>query len=137
MPIPDEQTPLVNNDDKHNYDSPVSIETGGTSSSFSDDDGVENGSIIHQHLHSHLRRFSAALNQHVGKIGMLGSVSIAANSLTGPAMLNLPATFQRSGLIPTTLAVIFVCILAALCSLHMANTISKVRGNKHFAKEVS
>ena len=51
-------------------------------------------------------------------------------------MLHLPATFQRSGLIPTLLTLVFVCILAALCSLHMANTISKVPGNHDFKKEV-
>lgn len=72
----------------------------------------------------------------VGKIGYLGSFAIACNSLTGPAMLHLPATFQRSGLIPTILTLVFVCILAALCSLHMANTISKVHGNDKFKREV-
>lgn len=72
----------------------------------------------------------------MGRIGYLGSMSIAVNSLTGPAMLNLPDTFQRSGLIPTSLAVVFVCILSAFCCLHMANTISKVRGNFDFKLEV-
>lgn len=72
----------------------------------------------------------------MGKIGYLGSMSIAVNSLTGPAMLNLPDTFQRSGLIPTSLTVVFLCILSALCCLHMANTISKVRGNFDFKLEV-
>jgi len=72
----------------------------------------------------------------MGRIGYLGSMSIAANSLTGPAMLNLPDLYQRSGLIPTTLTVIFVCILSALGCLHLANTISKVTGNSDFKLEV-
>lgn len=67
---------------------------------------------------------------------MLGSVAIAVNSLTGPAMLTLPATFARSGLIPTIFVLVFVCILSALCSLHTANIISKVPGNKNFSMEV-
>lgn len=67
---------------------------------------------------------------------MLGSIAIAVNSLTGPAMLNLPSVFQRSGVIPTILTIIFLCILSTWCSLHMANTISKVRGNAHFHHEV-
>jgi Transmembrane amino acid transporter protein len=67
---------------------------------------------------------------------MLGSISIAVNSLTGPAMLSLPATFARSGIIPTIATLLFVCILSALCSLHMANSISKVPGNATFKKEV-
>lgn len=58
------------------------------------------------------------------------------NSLTGPAMLTLPATFARSGIIPTTVVLIFVCFLAAMCSLHIANTISKVPNNLDFQQEV-
>lgn len=69
-------------------------------------------------------------------IGMLGGVAIAVNSLTGPAMLNLPATFQRSGVLPTCCVLMFVCILSALCSLHMANVISKVPGNADFSRTV-
>jgi hypothetical protein len=63
-------------------------------------------------------------------------MAIAINSLTGPAMLNLPATFARSGIIPTIATLIFVCLLSSECSLHMANTISKVPGNAEFKKEV-
>lgn len=70
------------------------------------------------------------------RIGYLGSWSIAVNSLTGPAMLCLPDTYQRAGLIPTTVVIIFVCILSAFCCLHMSNTISKVPGNWNFIKDV-
>jgi hypothetical protein len=63
-------------------------------------------------------------------------MSIAVNSLTGPAMLNLPSTFERSGIIPTTFTLVLVCILSALCCMHMANTISKVPGNNAFEREV-
>lgn len=67
---------------------------------------------------------------------MLGSLSIAVNSLTGPAMLSLPATFARSGIIPTTITLVVVCALSALCCLHLANTISKVPHNQNFSQEV-
>ena len=67
---------------------------------------------------------------------MLGSLSIAVNSLTGPAMLDLPATFARSGVLPTIATLLLVCVLAAVCSLHMANSISKVPGNGNFQKQV-
>jgi hypothetical protein len=73
---------------------------------------------------------------HLGSIGYLGSMSIAVNSLTGPAMLNLPATFSKSGIIPTIFTLVFVCILSALCCLHMSNTISKVPHNHNFKKEI-
>ena len=68
---------------------------------------------------------------------MLESISIFVNTLTGPAMLNLPALFQRAGLIPTVFTLMFSCYLSSKCSLHMANVISKVPGNAHFKKEVS
>ena len=44
-------------------------------------------------------------------------------------MLELPATFAESGFIPTTITLIFTCFLSAFCSLHMANSISKIRSN--------
>lgn len=63
-------------------------------------------------------------------------MAIAVNSLTGPAMVNLPATFARSGILPTLATLLFVCALSALCSLHMANTISKIPGNAQFQREM-
>lgn len=79
---------------------------------------------------------SSATQVTLPTISFLGSISIAVNSITGPAMVNLPLTFQRAGLIPTTVTLVFICILSSLCSLHMANTISKVPGNKQFRKEI-
>lgn len=76
-----------------------------------------------------LRKLSMSVRSfvHAGSIGYLGSVAIAANSLTGPAMLNLPATFSKSGIVPTAATLLFVCILSALCCMHLSNTISKVK----------
>ena len=68
---------------------------------------------------------------------MFGGISIAVNSLTGPAMLSLPATFQRSGLIPTITALLLVCFLSGSSSSIMANIISSVPGNDNFQREVS
>jgi Transmembrane amino acid transporter protein len=70
-------------------------------------------------------------------IGMLGSMAIAVNSLAGPAVLQLPATYQEAGIIPTTIALVVVGLLSSFCSLHMANVVSKVPGNRSFDKEVS
>jgi amino acid permease len=67
---------------------------------------------------------------------MLGSMAIAVNSLAGPAILQLPATYQEAGIMPTTITLILVGLLSSLCSLHMANIVSKVPGNKTFDKEV-
>lgn len=68
------------------------------------------------------------------KIGYLGSIAIAVNSLAGPAVLQLPFQYQESGLIPTTICLVLVAILSAFCSLHMANVVSCIPGNKHFTK---
>jgi hypothetical protein len=101
------------------------------------DDGG-NGSVLTMKasFRESVRALSESMSHHIGKIGFLGSMSIAVNSLTGPAMLNLPDTYQRAGLIPTTATVIFVCILSSLCCLHFANTISKAAGNSNYKKEV-
>ena len=73
-------------------------------------DSCDNGNTSHvsasQHsfdsIRASVRIFSESVSRSVNRIGVLGSASIAVNSLTGPAMLCLPATYQRSGLIPTT-----------------------------------
>lgn len=59
-------------------------------------------------------------------IGMVGSISIAVNALAGPAILQLPFTYQAAGFVPTTIALFFVAWLSALCCMHMANIVSKV-----------
>ena len=69
-------------------------------------------------------------------IGMLGSMAIAVNALAGPAILQLPFTFQQAGIVPTTTVLIFVAAISALCCMHMANVVSKVPGNFRFDKEV-
>lgn len=58
------------------------------------------------------------------------------NFLTGPAMLQIPSLFQKSGLIPTTICIIFTCIFTTLGCLHFANAISKLPGNQNYSKEV-
>lgn len=83
-----------------------------------------------------INRISTRVWQHVGHIGVLGSISIATNFLTGPAMLEIPAVFQRSGIIPTTCTIVLVGVLASLGSLHMARAISQVPGNTNFEREV-
>ena len=97
-------------------------------------------SLSHQSITTSVRqsmlRMTSVIQEHTGSIGMLGSLSIAINNLTGPAMLSLPATYARSGIIPTTLTLVFVCILSSFCSLHMASVISKVPNNQDFKQGV-
>ncbi|KAL7579867.1 hypothetical protein ACA910_004878 [Epithemia clementina (nom. ined.)] len=86
--------------------------------------------IISQSFRQLSMRITDAVLEHTGSIGYLGSYAIAVNSLTGPAMLELPATYAECGFIPTTITLIFVCFLSAFCSLHMANSISKIRSTR-------
>mmetsp|Transcript_4612 Transcript_4612/g.6814 ORF Transcript_4612/g.6814 Transcript_4612/m.6814 type:complete len:518 (+) Transcript_4612:131-1684(+) len=133
-----ELTPLVE-------ETPLSLSPSAPASSYGgttghDHDGViaeigEGGGKIGSE-HDNGATTSTHTGAHNPSIGMWGSMSIAVNSLTGPAMLTLPATFQRSGLIPTTFTLLSVAGLSALCSLHMADTISKVPGNKHYKHEI-
>lgn len=69
-------------------------------------------------------------------IGKLGSFAIAVNALAGPGLLELPFTYQQSGIIPTTLALLLVGLISALCCMHTANVVSKVPGNSNFDKVV-
>eukprot|EP00934_Nitzschia_sp_Nitz4_P001116 Nitzschia sp. Nitz4//scaffold8_size234185//51452//53067//NITZ4_001238-RA/size234185-augustus-gene-0.239-mRNA-1//1//CDS//3329559749//1116//frame0 len=118
----DEETPLISSTSK------VTNGNGGNTD--------KGGRSLRLRVARSLSQISTSMQYHLGKIGFLGSMAIAVNSLTGPAMLNLPDTFQRAGIIPTVATVLFVCSLSALCCLHMANTISKVHGNWDFKKEV-
>lgn len=69
-------------------------------------------------------------------IGKLGSYAIAVNALAGPGILQLPSTYQQSGIIPTTVALIVVGLVSALCCMHTANVVSKVPGNSSFDKVI-
>lgn len=111
--------------------------------SINNDDGLENGitessQLLNSNKSSSINNdlATSTIKNDTEKIGYWGSISIAVNSLTGPAMLSLPATFQRCGLIPTIITIIFVCLLSSACSLHMADTISKIPGNENFQREV-
>uniref|UniRef100_A0A7S1FZF2 Amino acid transporter transmembrane domain-containing protein n=2 Tax=Corethron hystrix TaxID=216773 RepID=A0A7S1FZF2_9STRA len=73
---------------------------------------------------------------HAGFIGLLGSTSLAYNNLVGPGIVFLPATFQRSGIIPTIFTICLVSTLSCFSSLHFANVISKYPGNHEFRKEI-
>lgn len=126
--ISDERTPLniaINNSDKNNHSIGKSIVS--TSASSEEDS---------QTSEEHKTKYYHDKQQASEGVGFLGSISIAMNTLTGPAMLQLPATFQRSGIIPTCATIVFVSVLCNLCALSFANTISKVPGNLGFTKEI-
>ena len=79
---------------------------------------------------------SSPKKQHIAKIGMISSLALFVNELTGPGMLDFPATFQRCGFIPTSAVIIVTAALSAVCALNMANVISIVPNNTDFSQEV-
>ncbi|GMI06061.1 hypothetical protein TrVE_jg5700 [Triparma verrucosa] len=70
------------------------------------------------------------------KIAYWGCLAICVNNLTGPGMLDLPATFQESGVIPTICVIFLVSILSSLTSLSLANLIAKKPNNSNFRHEI-
>jgi len=125
-----ERVPLVISDEFNN-----GMEQGLPSAEIGQSSSSSN-SVVGRGRQPFLRNCSDTVNEHIGKIGYLGSMAIAVNSLTGPAMLNIPDTYQRAGVIPTTVTVILLSILSSFCCLHMANTISKVPHNSNYQKEI-
>lgn len=71
-----------------------------------------------------------------GGIGFVGSLAIAVNNLTGPGMLDLPATFQKSGLVPSSLCILAISLLSSLTSLALSSSIARMPGNASFSQPV-
>ena len=63
-------------------------------------------------------------------------MSIVVNNLTGPGMLDFPATYQKSGFVPTTAAIVFISMLSSWIGLSLSNTIGKMPKNKAFGEKV-
>jgi hypothetical protein len=98
MTAVDETTPFIvkiGNGGINNTSKDDKIRSSATSTSFRKKFSFEG-------LRESAGSISESFSEHISRIGFLGSTAIAVNSLTGPAMLCLPDTYQRSGLIPTT-----------------------------------
>jgi hypothetical protein len=93
-----------------------------------------------ERIHSPLTRWAAQLSkeEHAAdkSIGFLGAFAIGVNSLCGPALLQLPFQYQQSGIIPTSVSIVLVGILAYFVTMHMSNVVSKIPGNSNFEKPV-
>lgn len=51
-------------------------------------------------------------------------------------MMSLPNLFNKAGIIPVILFIIFVCVSTSLCVCMLADTLSSYPGNKNFAKSL-
>ena len=64
-------------------------------------------------------------------IGFWGGFNLLANNICGPAIVLLPALFQQAGIIPTTIGLIVITILAGVCSWMMVEAMKLMPGNRH------
>eukprot|EP01031_Cornospumella_fuschlensis_P035452 gene35452-42971_t len=69
-------------------------------------------------------------------IGPFGSFALIMNNLTGPAMLGFPSLFQKAGVIPVTVSIVFAWIASSLCGTLMADAIGSIKGNHDFSRQV-
>ena len=80
---------------------------------------------------------ASGLDKPLKTIGYFGSFVLLLNNTTGPAMMGLPMVYQDAGIIPTTVAIIAIGIMASLTSGFLCNSISLLPGNRNFDQEVS
>ena len=69
-------------------------------------------------------------------ITRLGSFSLLINNLIGPAMLGFPNLFQRAGLVPSIVCILFICVCASLSGTLLADAIASIPGNRAFSRNV-
>lgn len=110
-------------------DDEVEADNGGEHAKGRDEDGSSTPNTHGDPFSSQLCLLKALSHKTIGPIG---SYAIAVNALAGPGILQLPFTYQQAGVIPTTVAVVVVGLLSALCCMHTANVVSKVPGNANF-----
>ena len=65
-------------------------------------------------------------------IGLVASIALTVNNISGAGMLEFPQMFQRSGILPSLLSLAFVCIVSTLFATTLADTVARIPGNKHF-----
>jgi len=70
-------------------------------------------------------------------IGLIGSFALIANTCSGPAIGAFPLLFQQAGIIPVTATIALIFIISTLSSTLLADTISKLPGNRTFSRNVS
>lgn len=59
-------------------------------------------------------------------IGAFGSVVLCFNTLLGPGLLQLPATYQRAGWLPATAALACVCLASGLAANFLCDVMARI-----------
>jgi len=69
-------------------------------------------------------------------IGLMGSVALLINNVTGGAMVVLPATFQEAGWLLPVFVIIGIATLCCICAIMLIEAMTLVPGNNRFQKRL-
>merc|ERR1719352_771073 len=68
--------------------------------------------------------------------GLLASIALTTNNISGAGMLEFPQMFQRAGLLPSLLSLGIVCVLSTLFAATLADAVSRIPHNAGFDRRV-
>jgi len=65
-------------------------------------------------------------------ITLLGSIALVLNNISGPGMLEFPATFQAAGYVPCLVLLAIVTVISSACATLLADAMARIPGNSAF-----
>lgn len=76
--------------------------------------------------------------KHLGAktITMLGSIALTMNNISGPGMLDFPATFQNAGYVPCIVTLLVVTMISSSCATLLADAMARMPSNDKFQTRV-
>mmetsp|Transcript_40380 Transcript_40380/g.126368 ORF Transcript_40380/g.126368 Transcript_40380/m.126368 type:complete len:321 (-) Transcript_40380:852-1814(-) len=69
-------------------------------------------------------------------IGLLGSIALTVNNISGAGMLQLPAIVQGAGWLPLVVMVLICWVASSFCAALLADAISRIPGNKEYTRPI-
>jgi amino acid permease len=69
-------------------------------------------------------------------ISFVASLALTVNNISGAGMLEFPQMFQRAGLLPSMISLLFVCGFSTLFATALADTVARIPGNSGFGRRI-
>ena len=69
-------------------------------------------------------------------IGLLGSICLLANNITGPAMIQIPVMYQTAGWFVPTLFFAFIGLQAGFSGIFLSKAVSQMPGNRRLRERM-
>eukprot|EP01027_Heterolobosea_sp_BB2_P015456 GEZU01022105.1.p1 GENE.GEZU01022105.1~~GEZU01022105.1.p1 ORF type:complete len:319 (+),score=73.01 GEZU01022105.1:112-1068(+) len=69
-------------------------------------------------------------------IGLFASIMLLMNTMTGPAMIQIPPVYQSAGYITPTVIMLLVVVVSSLSSACMAEAMARIPGNENFDQRI-